>query len=201
MLKSQKGICLQLESGKVIAIRASMNRGQQAQGVEQKLGSFSGAQSQPQANRPAFPPKNDGDVIDISNDDDEDDAGAAGNLEAEASPAAQQAPQHLPNGVLPPIEPMQSTSETIYKEKVVYKPNLVPRRSKMPPPPPIPYQESSSGFHSHLRATPPNFSRNIYGNQNNHSAPFSNCKLSFVTASSCAMTCSMVSFSEREDPR
>lgn len=185
----------------MIAIRASMKGGQQAPGVEQKLGSFSGLQNQPQSGsfRPNFPPRNDGDVIDISNDDDEDEGPQVGNAKPiDMSPAVTQT-----NGVLPPaIQPIQptATADTVYKEKVVYKPNLVQRKSKMPPPP-TPSQEKSSGYQPHLRPTPPKWEerknytnsgpsktssfsgRNMNGDQKNHtvSVPFSNGKLANIS--------------------
>lgn len=145
VLKSAKGICLQLESGKVIAIRASVKSGQQGPGVEQKIGTFNSNPDAPQSSgfRPNFPIHNAGDVIDISNDDDD---------EVKESPSISQ-PHDLPSAAsVPPLNLMESMSRTstnkpietapdsIYKEKVVYKPNLVQRKPKMPPPP-VPSQD------------------------------------------------------------
>lgn len=194
VLKSHKGICLQLESGKVIAIRASM-KGSQAPGVEQKLGSFSGLQNPQHSSgfRPNFPPRNDGDVIDISNDDDEDEgeASQAGNVKPiENTPVVPQASHLLKTPLLPTIQPPSSPTDTVYKEKVVYKPNLVQRKSKMPPPP-TPAHENSSGFQPRRGATPPkweerkNYANSAVSTTSNYTSrngnggsknPFSNCK-------------------------
>lgn len=137
VLKSPKGICLQLESGKVIAIRASMKSGQQLPGVEQKLGGFSVLQDSSQSSsfRTNFRSQTDGDVIDISNDDDDE----------EGKPHAVNIAKPLENLVTPQtskdILPISSTTVQpslakvpVYKEKVTYKPNLIQRKIKMPPP-------------------------------------------------------------------
>lgn len=148
VLKSPKGICLQLESGKVIAIRASMKSGQQAPGVEQKLGSFAGLQDNPpstsSANLPKLPPRSDNDVIDISNDDDDDD----GNIASKVIPSLPVPIPVKPLSLLNPSDLSNGASaskvldlpDEIYKEKVVYKPNLIQRKPKMPPPP-VPAQD------------------------------------------------------------
>lgn len=59
MLKSPRGICLQLESGKVIAIRASAKSGPQ--------------QFLNPSNNPPSNADNSNDVIDMTNDDDDND--------------------------------------------------------------------------------------------------------------------------------
>lgn len=152
VLKSPKGICLQLESGKVIAIRASKS-GQQAPGGDNKLGSFAGLQDIPPgtssaANVQKLPTRSD-DVIDISNDDDDDDAvslpsstntGVAA-LSTPAKPTTLLNPAALSNGSS--SRKLLETPDTVYKEKVVYKPNLIQRKPKMAPPP-VPAQD----FHS-----------------------------------------------------
>lgn len=145
MLKSPKGICLQLESGKVIAIRASIKSGQQAPGIEQKLGSFSALQDSTQCTSsnimPKLVPRTDGDVIDISNDDEEDEeskistnntnlSGVSNNLQI-----AKASLLEVPNVSSTNKMASESSLDPLYKEKVVYKPNLVQRKLKMPPPP------------------------------------------------------------------
>jgi hypothetical protein len=202
VLKSPKGICLQLESGKVIAIRASVKGGQQVPGVEQKLGSFSGL-SEP-VERPKFQaPRTDGDVIDISNDDDEEESSAVKSILPDIPATPQAPPMNTSNGssmnALPPVEHLLPTSsDTIYKEKVVYKPNLVQRTKPKMPPPSIPVPDSQplkrfdSSFQSQQRPPPPKwdahknfsataphsnmFNRDMNGSSKNHSAPFRNCK-------------------------
>lgn len=128
VLKSPKGICLQLESGKVIAIRASMKSGNSAPGSEHKLGGLNIADKLPNTSSvsvPKLPFRNviDNDVIDISNDDDDD-----GSV------------KKMPE--VDSLEPFSSNSSTvtkpaestdlICKEKVIYRPNLIQRRPKMP---------------------------------------------------------------------
>lgn len=192
MLKSPKGICLQLESGKVIAIRASVKGGQAVPGVEQKLGSFSGLPEP--AERPKFQaPRNDGDVIDISNDDDDEESTAVKSILPDI-PATQQAPPINGSSLTVPVEETATSSDSIYKEKVVYKPNLVPRSKPKMPPPSIPVPDSQplkrfdSSYQSQQRPAPPkwdshkNFpaSTNMFnrnGGSKNHAAPFRNCKI------------------------
>lgn len=203
VLKSPKGICLQLESGKVIAIRASVKGGQQVPGVEQKLGSFAGLPEP--VERPKFhPTRNDGDVIDISNDDDEEESTAVKSILPDI-PVAQQAPaMNVSNAssmnAIPSVEPQVASSslDPIYKEKVVYKPNLVQRSKPKMPPPSIPAPDSQplkrfdSSYQSQQRPPPPKwdahknfpagaphsnmFSRNTNGSSKSHSVPFRNCK-------------------------
>ena len=200
VLKSHKGICLQLESGKVIAIRASVKGGQQTPG-EQKIGNFSGLQNQPQSSnfRTNFPPRNDGDVIDISNDDDEDESEVAQDgigkfVDSNSSVSQSTATLNSTNGVLPSI---QKAIDPTYKEKVVYKPNLVQRKSKMLPPP-TPPKENPSSYHprlisipqkwdehkNYVKPSPPttsnlsnkNMNLDINGSGKNQTISFSSCK-------------------------
>lgn len=97
--------------------------------------------------RPSGAPKTDGDVIDISNDDDDDDEvaptnGVLFNVKIAKRPEAQ-IPTTLSSSTKPPeVSGDNEQSEIALKEKVVYKPNLVLRRSKMPPPA-TPSQENS----------------------------------------------------------
>lgn len=187
---------MQLESGKVIAIRASVKSGQQAPGVEQKLGSFPSITDAQQNSgfRPNFPPANPGDVIDISNDDDEEDKALPTNAKPlELPPAANVAPLSMMESMnrLPPTKPVEQTPDSVYKEKVVYKPNLVSRKPKMPPPP-VPSQDVhplkpsfDSGYRNHQRPPPKwdsmksfppsssNYSpRNTNGAQKSHSSSY-----------------------------
>lgn len=163
VLKSQKGICLQLESGKVIAIRASMKSGQTIPG-DPKLGAFSALSDASQA-RPNFPPRSIGnDIIDISNDDDDDDEQEAKTVKSKNSSMVDSPllPQHM-KGSFHPISNdstlVQSipSSDPVPKEKVVYKPNLVQRKPKMPPPSMTSQdlkKPIDSGYSQH-RPTPP----------------------------------------------
>lgn len=84
------------------------------------------------------------DVIDISNDDDDDDEVKA-NVPTVSEPsvplkvdAMVPIPQEITNG--PSFsKPLEPNSDPVYKDKVVYKPNLVPRKPKLHPstiPPP-----------------------------------------------------------------
>lgn len=147
VLKSPKGICLQLESGKVIAIRASVKNGPQGVGgTEQKLGNFMQDALPP---RPSVPVSSSNDVIDISNDDDDDEVKT--NPEPPKSDVLlKPSSLDIANGStghhhssLPPIHSLDSSPDPVYKEKTVYKPNLVQRKPKVPVPPVAP-QESRS---------------------------------------------------------
>lgn len=187
MLKSPKGICLQLESGKVIAIRASTKGGQAVPGVDQKLGSFPGLTES--SVRPKFQaPRNVGDVIDISNDDDDEETPAVKPILPD-TPATQTVP---PTNGSP--EPLPTTSDPVYKEKVVYKPNLVQRSKPKMPPPSVPIPDTQplkrfdSSYQPQQRPPPPkwdahkNFpaSTNMFnrnGGSKNHAAPFRKRKL------------------------
>lgn len=197
VLKSPKGICLQLESGKVIAIRASVKGGQQGPGVEHKLGSFPLQDSSLGSNSaPKFPPRNDGDVIDISNDDEDD--GDKTTL-----PASNSSSHGIANTSQPIIKPSsldasnvsssssnlkEPTADKVYKEKVVYKPNLVHRK------PPSHDSQHLKSFDSgvyHSQPKPPSThwdgqknlpstASNFYNRDNGYSkgfaAPSRNCK-------------------------
>lgn len=159
VLKSPKGICLQLESGKVIAIRASMKSGQQVPGVEQKLSGFSALQdsSQNSKYRTNFQPRTDGDVIDISNDDDEEE----GKLLEPKNVNIQQSSRDVSVKVHNGSSSVRPAEDPVYKEKVVYKPNLVHRKAKMPPPPVPSAQEPYTpksfepAYHPHHHQPPP----------------------------------------------
>lgn len=207
VLKSPKGICLQLESGKVIAIRASVNKnGPQIPGsAEQKIGGF----MQEAQNRQNFPPASSvSDVIDISNDDDEED-----EVKSSASPAIEPIvplkadvmvpiPQDIPNGSSFP-KPTEPTLDPVYKDKVVYKPNLVPRKPKTHAPPnPVStpqdnrlqkpfeqrmdYQARSSqpppnkweNYSNPAHQLPPQHSQPYNGGYKSSMEPYRNCKTS-----------------------
>lgn len=161
VLKSPKGICLQLESGKVIAIRASLKPGQAASGAvggaagiasvtsglkDDKPPSFMSMQESAQTNN--LPPNmrskltsgSDGDVIDISNDDDDDvneipkissKISHSSSSDSSTSDNVSAMSKHMPhiNGM---TYNESIDNEPVYKEKVVYKPNLVTRKPKPP---------------------------------------------------------------------
>lgn len=163
VLKSPKGICLQLESGKVIAIRASLKPGQAASGAvggaaviagvtsglkEDKPQSFMSMQESAQTNN--LPPNmrskltsgSDGDVIDISNDDDDDvneipkissKISHSSSSDSSTSDNVSAMSKHMPhrNGMTTAYNE-SIDNEPVYKEKVVYKPNLVTRKPKPP---------------------------------------------------------------------
>lgn len=179
VLKSPKGICLQLESGKVIAIRASVKGGQHAPGIDQKLGSFSALAEN--VERPKLLPGNEGDVIDISNDDDEEVSQAVKSI----MPVKTATP---PTNGSEPNENI-SASDPVYKEKVVYKPNLVHRsKPKMPPPAPDTQrfdssyqsqQRPQSKWESHKNfptSSSSIFSRSINGSSKSQTETFRNRK-------------------------
>lgn len=127
VLKSPKGICLQLESGKVIAIRASMKNMPNTPGAEQSLDSFATQQNIPRPNefRPRVPVQGADDIIDISNDDDDD---VKTPSTSTAIHSAINPLEELVKAAEPPLEPS-------FKDKTVYKPNLVKRKPKIFSPP------------------------------------------------------------------
>lgn len=158
VLKSPKGICLQLESGKVIAIRASLKPGQAATGTgiagvtsaikDEKPQSYMSMQESAQTNnlplnmRSKLTSGSDGDVIDISNDDDDDvnvipkissKISHSSSSDSSTSDNVSAMSKNLPHrngmstGYNDSIE-----NEPVYKEKIVYKPNLVARKPKPP---------------------------------------------------------------------
>lgn len=162
VLKSPKGICLQLESGKVIAIRASLKPGQAAAGVggvtgiagvtsglkDDKPQSYMSMQESAQTNN--LPPNmrskltsgSDGDVIDISNDDDDDvneipkissKISHSSSSDSSTSDNNSAMSKNLPhrNGMTTAYNDSMD-NEPVYKEKIVYKPNLVARKPKPP---------------------------------------------------------------------
>lgn len=143
VLKSPKGICLQLESGKVIAIRASAKA---MQPNADKLDNFAGLKPSslnPNLHRsPLGAPQSSGDIIDISNDDDDDVVGAS------ASKPAESVAKVDTNGTKP-VDPL----DLPYKEKTVYKPNLVKRRPKAYPTIPEPSQLGSFDMTFHNNKT------------------------------------------------
>lgn len=140
VLKSPKGICLQLESGKVIAIRASAKT---SQPNSDKLDNFAALKPNPLNpnlhRAPLGTPQNSGDIIDISNDDDDD------VVDASTNKATESIAKIDTNGTKP-----IDTLDQPYKEKTVYKPNLVKRRTKAYPSMPEPNQLGSFDmtFHS-----------------------------------------------------
>lgn len=147
----------------MIAIRASMKSGQAIPG-DPKLGAFSALSDTSQA-RPNFPPRSIGnDIIDISNDDDDDDEVEAKTAKSTSASMVDSPllPQHM-KGSFHPIANDSTLAQSlpsldpIPKEKVVYKPNLVQRKPKMPPPSMLSQdlkKPIDSGY-SQLRPTPP----------------------------------------------
>lgn len=111
VLKSPKGICLQLQSGKVIAIRAS--------GQKPGLGNLN-LPKPGELPAPRLPPRQDGDVIDISNDDDEE----SGNQNQSEDPLTKQV-----DAALDIVKPDQPKPDNMYKENK-YRPNLLPRKPR-----------------------------------------------------------------------
>jgi RAD54-like protein 2 len=111
VLKSSKGICLQLQSGKVIAIRASQKPGLPL--------------SKPDAAIPRMPPRQDGDVIDISNDDDEESGNSVrNNIDPLVKEASNSNPTDSPAKTVEHFKP-----DNMYKENK-YRPNLLPRKPR-----------------------------------------------------------------------
>jgi hypothetical protein len=112
----------------VIAIRASIKSGQ-VPGAEQNLNRFSDLQQTMKNNGDSkLLPQSD-DIIDISNDDDDvlenaREASSSSNLLQDSVKSIDSLVKKNPDPEL----------EAQYKEKVVYKPNLVLRKPKMPPP-------------------------------------------------------------------
>lgn len=112
VLKSSKGICLQLQSGKVIAIRASQKPGLPL--------------SKPDAVAPPrMPPRQDGDVIDISNDDDEESGNSSRSVPVDPLAAELQ----NTNSTEIPKTVEQPKPDNMYKENK-YRPNLLPRKPR-----------------------------------------------------------------------
>lgn len=131
VLKSPRGTCLQLESGKVIAIRASAKSGPQQ---------FLNANSTPRNT------ENSNDVIDMTNDDDDND----------------EEPKRVDFPTTTEEKPVEKSN------KILPKPNLVQRKPKEPenaappksswnqPPPSTsyyPYDQHSNG--QYLKTAPP----------------------------------------------
>lgn len=151
-----------------------MKSGQQVPGVEQKLSGFSTLQdsSQNSSFRTNFQPRTDGDVIDISNDDDEEEGKSQGLEKPKAlktptiSQALREGSMRVLNGSST-TEPDVPIADPIYKEKIIYKPNLVQRKAKMPLP--VSLESSSSknfdpAYRSHLHQSPPKWEeRKIFG--------------------------------------
>lgn len=142
----------------MIAIRASMKSGQAIPG-DPKLGAFSALSDASQA-RPNFPPRSIGnDIIDISNDDDDEEEAKTAKSKNAPMVDSPLLPQHM-KGSFHPISNDSTlaqsipSSEPVPKEKVVYKPNLVQRKPKMPPPSQDLKKPIDSGY-SQLRPTPP----------------------------------------------
>lgn len=155
-----------------------MKGGQQNPGLEQKLGSFSEG-SQSSTFRPNFPPRNVSDVIDISNDDDDDVPPVrpkVSSLPAKIQPQMENL--KVSSTETTSIKPVETPVDPVYKEKVVYKPNLVPRKPKLsatqlaPPKDIQPIKPYEPGFQSQRRPTPPTWSTNKnYPNSIPSSAP------------------------------
>lgn len=139
VLKSPKGICLQLESGKVIAIRASAKTLPNSDKID-NFSALKPSSLNPNLHRPALgTPQNSGDIIDISNDDDDDVVGTPTTNKTTESVAK------IDTNGTKPVDAM----DPIYKEKTVYKPNLVKRRQKAYPsmPEPNPLGSFDMTFH------------------------------------------------------
>jgi hypothetical protein len=118
VLKSPKGVCLQLQSGKIIAIRSSQKPGLPS------LGSMSAVK----VGEPRPPPRQDGDVIDISNDDDEDESSDSTKKDSSDLNNVFETSPPNENGIAKPVEPPKA--DNMYKENR-YKPNLLPRKPKV----------------------------------------------------------------------
>lgn len=158
-----------------------MKGGQQNPGFEQKLGSFAEG-SQPSNFRPNFPPRGVGDVIDISNDDDDDDESPARSRESSIPPKTLSQLENLkgtPNESSSSKQ-TETPADPVYKEKVVYKPNLVPRKPKLPstqsaPPKDVqsikPYEQ---GLQSQRRPTPPVWNSRVPNSAPSSSSSYSN---------------------------
>jgi hypothetical protein len=154
VLKSPRGICLQLESGKVIAIRASMKPGQlpgdlKAPGLPGFTDSATIKNDASVALGLPVTASGSDDVIDMTNSDDEE-ASVSKILDRKASM------QSIINGngngnsntvsanISDLNEPQivggsnssvdSSSDEVSFKEKPIFKPNLVQRKPKMLPP-------------------------------------------------------------------
>lgn len=130
VLKSPKGICLQLESGKVIAIRASAKTLPNSDKIE-GFSALKPNPMNPNLHRPALvTPQNPGEIIDLSDDE---------VVGGPTIKAAESVAKIESNGAKPSIDLMDQP----YKEKTVYKPNLVKRRQKTYPTMPEPTQLGS----------------------------------------------------------
>ncbi|CAG9808002.1 unnamed protein product [Chironomus riparius] len=135
VLKSPRGICLQLESGKVIAIRASMKTGQPNVPCDLKNSGIPGILEANDAgelqNRKTI--VNSDDVIDMTNSDDDDDSNVKSSIKSDFKEN-----QFDSKGVENESNIEILKEDIVFKEKPVYKPNLVHRKPKiMPPPTPV----------------------------------------------------------------
>lgn len=164
----------------MIAIRASMKGGQQNAGFEQKLGSFAEG-SQPSTFRPNFPPRNVGDVIDISNDDDDDESSAIPKDSSIPPKSLTQLENlNISANESSSSKPIETAADPVYKEKVVYKPNLVPRKPKLPatqlaPAKDIqPIKPYEQGYQSQRRPTPPIWNNRVPSAASSSTSRFSN---------------------------
>ena len=183
VLKSPKGICLQLESGKVIAIRASVKNGPSAPGTESKSESFQPSQpsssSQNNGFRPfAAPPQTSNDIIDISNDDDEDDGNKAPTVSSSMTmdDTSKNGSQDMAY-----LKPSDASDQPAFKDKTIYKPNLVKRKPKVFPIVPAPIENQSQplrpfdykGYQSQRKPSPPDWSarQNYPQNPQPHALP------------------------------
>jgi hypothetical protein len=146
VLKSPRGICLQLESGKVIAIRASMKPGQSGDlktpgipGFNDTSSSKSDASVALGLSSASLGGSGNGDVIDMTNSDDEE-SGVNKLLGKSSSHSVNNgnatiAKLNNANEVGSSNNNDHSDSGSPFKEKQVYKPNLVQRKPQkiMPP--------------------------------------------------------------------
>lgn len=138
VLKSPRGICLQLESGKVIAIRASLKPGQLPGDL--KTPSFPGITDALEAvvSNPIVSSlvakRSSEDIIDMTNSDDEESAVNFKGIEEKATLHPINGDGILSVNLDSQITGNNDTVEETFKEKAVYKPNLVQRKPKMPPP-------------------------------------------------------------------
>jgi hypothetical protein len=173
VLKSPRGICLQLESGKVIAIRASMKPGgaqNSSASGDSGMPNFAGltsnvTESQADSSRKVLPGGNSTDVIDMTNSDDEEanrkneekaSLFALNGNNVTSSTAAVNVP--IPSNINLQSNPADSlqqhpnnggtAEEHAFKEKPSYKPNLIARSKKMLPPPSATVTTSSTGMNS-----------------------------------------------------
>jgi hypothetical protein len=186
VLKSPRGICLQLESGKVIAIRASMKGQSGTSSIgslindDDKLSNFNG--NDQSMDKIVAPAANESDIIDMTNDEDDDDV-----LKVETSKTflpvtikcenstKSSAYSEKKDEIKAPL-----SKETFFKEKPAYKPNLVSRKQKLQSNTPTENVSCPQQNNLHSKTTWNNYAyRDTNGNSKSESVPFRSCKFIF----------------------